>query len=128
MSAPVFIARLIGPVFVAVGVGVLFNLGHYAALVQEAVRSPMMIYFAGVMALATGLAMLNCYRAWTADWRVVVTVFGWLMIIGGVMRIVLPRLTAGLATAIYSGPAAMAIVGVIALVIGGYLSFEGYRR
>jgi hypothetical protein len=44
--------------------------------------------------------MVNAYRAWTGDWRVVVTVLGWLMVIGGVMRIVLPRLTAGLATAI----------------------------
>jgi len=128
MPAPVFIARLIGPVFVVVGVGVLFNLGHYAAMVHEAVRSPTMIYFAGVIALFAGLATLNCYRAWTADWRVIVTVLGWLMIIGGVMRIVLPRLTVGLATTIYTGPIAMAIVGVIALLVGAYLSFEGYRR
>jgi hypothetical protein len=72
--------------------------------------------------------MVNAYRAWTGDWRVVVTVLGWLMVIGGVMRIVLPRLTAGLATAIYSGSLAMTIAGVIILVVGGYLSFEGYRR
>jgi hypothetical protein len=72
--------------------------------------------------------MLNAYRAWTADWRVVVTVLGWLMVIGGVFRIALPRLTAGLAAAVYSGSVAMTVVGVIILVVGGYLSFEGYRR
>ncbi|HXW41473.1 MAG TPA: hypothetical protein VEK75_09740 [Xanthobacteraceae bacterium] len=128
MPAPVFIARLSGPVFLVIGAGVLLNLGHYAGMVQEAVRSPTMIYFAGVMALAAGLAVLNCYRAWSADWRVIVTVLGWLLVIGGVLRIVLPRLTVGLATAIYSGSAAMAVAGVIVLVVGGYLSFEGYRR
>jgi hypothetical protein len=106
----------------------LLNLQHYIDLIEEAVRSPMLIYIAGLLALTGGLAMLNAYRAWTADWRVVVTVLGWLMVIGGVFRIVLPRLTAGLATAIYSGSVVMAIVGVIILIVGGYLSFEGYRR
>jgi hypothetical protein len=106
----------------------LLNLQHYIALIGEAVRSPMQIYIAGLLALAGGLAILNAYRAWTADWRVVVTVLGWLMVIGGLFRIVLPRLTAGLAIAIYSGSVAMAVVGVIVLIVGGYLSFEGYRR
>jgi hypothetical protein len=92
------------------------------------VRSPTLIYIAGVLALTSGVAMLNAYRAWTADWSVVVTVLGWLMVIGGVLRIVLPRLTAGLATTVYSGAIAMTIAGVILLVVGGYLSFEGYRR
>jgi hypothetical protein len=55
-------------------------------------------------------------------------VLGWLMVIGGVSRIVLPRLTARLATAIYSGSLGMTIAGVIIVVVGGYLSFEGYRR
>jgi len=127
MPAAVFIARLLGPIFVVIGIGVLANAHHYVALIQEAVKSPTLIYFAGVMALAAGLAMLNCYRAWTADWRVIVTVLGYLMVLGGIVRIVLPQLTVGLATALYSGSAAMVVVGVIALVIGGYLSFEGYR-
>ena len=128
MSAPVYIARLAGPILVAIGIGVLLNLQHYTALIAEAVRSPTLIYIAGVLALTSGVAMLNAYRAWTADWRVVVTVLGWLMVIGGVLRIVLPRLTAGLATTVYSGAIAMTIAGVILLVVGGYLSFEGYRR
>jgi hypothetical protein len=128
VSAPVYIARLAGPILVAIGIGVLLNLQHYTALIAEAVRSPTLIYIAGVLALTSGVAMLNAYRAWTADWSVVVTVLGWLMVIGGVLRIVLPRLTAGLATTVYSGAIAMTIAGVILLVVGGYLSFEGYRR
>jgi hypothetical protein len=128
MAAPVYIARLVGSILVVIGVGVLLNLQHYVALVEEAVRSPTLIYIVGLLALAGGLAILNAYRAWTADWRVVVTVLGWLMVIGGVFRIVPPRLTAGLAAAIYSGSLAMTIAGMTILVVGGYLSFEGYRR
>ena len=127
MPAPVFIARLIGPIFVVVGIGLLLNLHHYAAVIAQAVRIGALVYFSGVLALAAGLAMLNTYRAWTADWRVIVTVLGWLMLIAGVVRIVVPWVTVSLATALYSGSAAIAIVGVIVLIVGGYLSFQGYR-
>ena len=47
--------------------------------------------------------------------------------IGGVIRLVLPQLTAMIGSTIYSGSAAVPIFGVIALVLGGFLSFEGYR-
>jgi uncharacterized membrane protein len=127
MQPAVLIARLVGPVFVALGLGILLNASFYAAAITEAVHSPTLIYLSGVAALLAGLAVLNAHSAWPADWRVIVTIFGWLCVVGGVMRIVLPQLTASLATALYSGPTRLAIVGAVVLILGGYLSFEGYR-
>ena len=127
MSHAVFIARLIGPTFIVIGVGVLLNGSFYDAMIAEAVRSPTLIYFAGLFALVPGLAILNVYRAWTADWRVIITILGWLMVIGGVIRIVLPQFTATLATTLYSTSAGLTVFAVVVLVLGGYLSFEGYR-
>jgi uncharacterized membrane protein len=128
MQPAVFIARLAGPLLVAIGVGILLNEAVYAALITEAVHSPTLIYFSGLLALVGGLAILNVYWAWTSDWRVIITVLGWLLVIGGVMRIVLPRVTASLATTIYSTSLALTIVAVIVLVVGGFLSFKGYRQ
>ncbi len=128
MEAAVFIARLVGPLFVALGVGILLNQTLYAAMIVEAVHIPTLIYLSGLLALTAGLAILNVHRAWISDWRVIITVLGWVLVIAGIIRIVLPRVTASIATTIYSGSAAMAIVGVIVLVLGGYLSFEGYRQ
>jgi hypothetical protein len=128
MQPAVFIARLIGPTFVAVGLGILLNGPFYTALIMEAVRSPTLIYFSGLMSLIPGLAILTVHRSWTGGWRVIVTIIGWLMAIGGVIRLVLPATTAALATDIYAKPVILLIVAVVVLVVGGYLSFEGYRR
>ena len=57
------------------------------------------------------------------DWRVIITILGWMFVIAGFIRFVLRRQMA----AIFSGSIAMTIVGVVVLVLGGYLSFEGYR-
>jgi len=98
MPPAVFIARLTGPSLVVIGVGVLLNEANYAAMITEAAHSPTLIYLSGLLTLPLGLAILNVYRAWTADWRVVITILGWLLAIGGVIRIVLPQFTATLAT------------------------------
>jgi len=128
MQPAVFIARLLGPVLGVIGVSILLNEGIYAAIVIEAVHSPTLIYFSGLISLPIGIAILNVYRAWTADWRVVVTIFGWLFTLGGIFRILLPHLTARLGERMFSSAAAMPIVGVIVLLVGGWLCFEGYRR
>jgi hypothetical protein len=96
-------------------------------VITEAAHSPTLIYLSGLLTLPLGIAILNVYRAWTADWRVIVTILGWLLAIGGAIRIVLPQFTATLATTLYSTSASLPVFAVVMLVLGGYLSFEGYR-
>jgi hypothetical protein len=127
MQPAVFIARLTGPLLIVIGVGVLLNEANYAAVITEAAHSPTLIYLSGLLTLPLGIAILNVYRAWTADWRVMVTVLGWLLAIGGAIRIVLPEFTATVATTLYSTSAGLSVFAVVMLVLGGYLSFEGYR-
>jgi len=127
MPAATFIARLVGPLFAALGLGLLLNATFYAAAVGEGAHSPVLIAIAGMATLVAGLAILNAYRAWTADWRVLVTVIGWIFIIAGLIRLILPTLAETLAPAVYSGPAALMVAGVVVLIVGGILSFEGYR-
>ena len=88
---------------------------------------PVLIYLSGLMAFTAGVAMLNGWHAWTADWRIIITLLGWILVIAGIIRIVLPTLTAVVAVTIYSA-SSVAIAGVVVLVIGGFLSFQGYRR
>ena len=128
MPPVVFIARIVGPLFVVLGLGCLLNQTVYADMIGQAVLIPVLINLSGLMAFTAGVAMLNGYHAWTADWRVIITIFGWLLVIAGVVRIVFPAAAAVAAITVYSGPFAIAIVGVIVLLLGAWVSFEGYRR
>ena len=128
MPPAVLTARLVGPLFVAIGLGVLINAPFYVGAIVEATHSPTLVYISGIAALLGGLVILNAYRAWTADWRVIVTILGWIFVIAGIIRIVLPQIVTQLATTLYSGPTSLSVTGVIVLVIGGFLSFKGYRQ
>ena len=127
MNAVNLIARLAGPVLAVIGLGVLLNRAVYTDAIVEAVKSTTLIYLTGIACLLAGVAILNAHRAWTADWRVLVTIVGWLLVIAGVMRIVLPSVAAGMATAVYVGTVALPIAGAVALVVGAILSVMGYR-
>jgi hypothetical protein len=129
MSVPpaILIARLIGPLFAAVGVGMIVNATFYAAAVGEGAHSPVLIAISGMATLLAGLAILNAYHAWTADWRVIVTLIGWLFVIAGLLRIILPKFVETAAPAVYSGPAAEMVAGAVILVVGAILSFASYR-
>lgn len=127
MQPVVFMARLIGPLFVVLGIGMLLNSALYADMIGQAVLVPVLIALSGILTFGAGVAMLNGYHSWTLDWRVIITIIGWLFVIAGFIRIVLPVVAAAAAMSVYS-PGGIVIAGVIVLLIGAYLSFEGYRR
>src|SRR5262249_5501430 len=127
MQPAVFIARLIGPAFIAVALGILANGPFYSALIREAAHSPTLIYFSGRMSLVPGLAILNVHRSWSG-WPAIITIIGWLMAIAGVIRLVPPATTATLATDLYSKPLVFLIVAIVVLVVGAFLTVMGYRR
>ena len=90
MTPSTFIARILGPVLVIIGLGLLLEGETFRAMAGEFLRSAALVYFSGVATLAFGLAILNVHHLWTRDWRSVITVFGWLSVIGGIFRILAP--------------------------------------
>ena len=55
-----FLAKLIGPVFIVGGLGMLFNSTVYRAMFERALHDHMLIYLSGVLALVAGLHWLSC--------------------------------------------------------------------
>ena len=42
--------------------------------------------------MPAGLAIVLTHNIWAADWRVLITLFGWLNVIGGALRLFAPPL------------------------------------
>ena len=131
MDRSVLLAKLIGPPFLAVGLGLLLNQKTYWDMTDEVIRHPssvsnMLIYLSGLLSMVVGLAVINAHPSWTRDWRIVITIIGWLLLVGGILRIVLPDFVLKLGSTIYGSPSTLLIVAIISLVIGGFLSFKGY--
>ncbi|AYG64517.1 hypothetical protein [Rhizobium jaguaris] len=126
MERSLFLARLLGPTFVAVALGMLLNLGMYETIIAEGLHSGILFYLSGLLSLLAGLSIVNLHNRWQVDWRVVITVLGWLMTIGGTFRIVLPQVAIAVGSTIYGGRASIVVAALTTGALGAFLSFKGY--
>jgi hypothetical protein len=79
MDRSFFLAKLMGPTFVVIALGMLFNLDMYESMTAEALLPGVLFYLSGLLSLLAGLAIVNLHNKWQLDGRVIITVQGWLM-------------------------------------------------
>jgi hypothetical protein len=120
------IARLTGPVFCAIGIGLLANNAVYRQMAGQFLAGYPFIYFSGILALVGGLAILNAHNDWTRDWRSLITLLGWIMTMVGVYRIIAPQFVNFVGTAVIAHSGFLYGAGIVLLALGGFLTFKGY--
>jgi uncharacterized membrane protein len=123
-----FLAKLIGPVLAVIGVGMLLDRPGYRAMAQEFLASRALIYVAGLLALVPGLAIVLTHNVWAADWRILITLLGWLAAAGGVFRILCPQQVTRIGNAMLAREQYLTISGAVMLALGAILCFTGYLR
>jgi uncharacterized membrane protein HdeD (DUF308 family) len=121
-----FIAKLIGPICIAGGAGMLFNTAVFKAMFERGLHDHLLIYIAGVIALTSGLAIVALHNTWQCNWTVLITLFGWLAIIGGIVRMVAPQFIEQLGERIIGHANFFVIDGWIAVLLGVLLSYFAY--
>jgi hypothetical protein len=121
-----YIARLMGPVFAAIGIGMLANQATYREMAAQFLAGYPFIYFSGVAVLIGGLLILNSHHVWTRDWRSVITALGWAMAIIGVYRIIAPQFVNFVGTAVVAHQYFFTGLGIALLALGSFLMFKGY--
>jgi hypothetical protein len=126
MSTSLFLAKLIGPVMLAVGLAVFINPRAFREMSEEFMASRALMFVGGLLVMPAGLAIVLAHNIWTTDWRVVITIFGWLTAIGGALRLLAPQFVVPTGRAMLHRPYFTAIVGAIWVVLGLLFCFFGY--
>ncbi len=128
MASAKTIAGFIGPTLIAIAIAMLLNLGSFPAMVEEVAREPALIFLSGILLFVAGLAILRIHNVWSGGWPVLVTVLGWLAVLGGLARMLFPIRLASLAAQIGQSRGLIAGGAVVLLLLGGFLSFKAYSR
>ena len=128
MGNSVFLAKLIGPVVLAVAIGIFVNGAIYRLLADEFLRSRALIYLSGLLSMTAGLALILTHNVWRADWTVIITIIGWLGVIGGAVRIIAPQGTERIGRQALKHKYGLTIAGAFWLVVGAVLCLFGYLR
>jgi uncharacterized protein YjeT (DUF2065 family) len=126
MDTARFIAALIGPIYVVVGIGILIDPNHYRRMIEDFLRSPALVYLGGAMALAAGLSILYFHNSWSGDWRVIVTILGWLACLKGAHLLIFPGHVSRLWTPLVSRPSWLRGASIAIIAFGIFLSLAAY--
>ena len=127
MTTSIFLAELIGPVCLVIGLSLFINGAGLRALLFEFIDSPALIFLSGIITMTAGLAVVLTHNIWAADWRVLITIIGWLAVVGGAIRIAVPQQTIELGRTMLTNEYTVPIVMGIYVVIGAVLTYFGYR-
>jgi hypothetical protein len=128
MQTSIFLAKLIGPILLVAGIAMLVNRKEFDALAQEFLRGRALLVLFGFIDLAVGLAILLTHNVWIADWRLIITLLGWLLFVRGLVRIFLPDQVKAFATKFLRNANAMTTSLAVTAALGLVLSYFGYVR
>ena len=131
MTTSKIIAALLGPTLVATALMVLVNLGAMPGVIEELSKSPMLIVLAGYAAFVPGVAIAYFHNRWTAGWPILITLFGWLSVVVGFIRMVFPIQLAGVMSRAAFAPVmhiVLPAIGAVFLLVGAVLSYKAFVR
>ena len=124
MELSIFLAKILGLYLVIVPLAVLVNRKHLPRLVEEFSTNLGLNILASIFALVLGLLLVISHNVWTADWRVIITILGWLTLAKGVVRLFFLEQVQKLSR--ISLKPWWAVVLVLFLLVGLYLSYVGF--
>jgi len=126
------IARLMGPVLLVMGIGMALGLWMnpdvYTSMMKDFMGNLALICLIGSLALVAGLAIINVHNLWVRDWRVIVTILGWLAILRGVTNLLFPAKVQELGNRMVESHAGCLLGTLALIVLGVILTAKGYEE
>ena len=128
MSASLFLARLIGPVMLVIGLAVFTNQRAFRDMAEEFLASRALLFLSGLLIMPVGLAIVLTHNIWAADGRVMITLFGWLNVIGGALRLFAPAYVMQTGRTMLKRPQFIPVAAAIWIVAGSLFCLFGFLR
>lgn len=125
MDTSLLIARILGPFYVAVALGIFMNRGYFERAIEGFEQSPALFYLSGTLAYAVGAVIIAVHNQWTG-WPTVITLIGWAAILKGLMRTLAPTYSQAIVARAIASPNGIIATGIVSLVLGVYLTAMGF--
>ena len=119
-----WIAGFLGPIFVVLAVPMLVAPLRLQETTRRFLSDRPLVLVSGVLAMTAGLAIVKTHNAWRPDWTLIVTRFGWALVLGGAARIVAPGAVESVGGAMLERTTLTRIGGVFWALLGALLTFK----
>jgi len=120
MTSSTYLALLFGTYIIAVSIPMIVDQKRLVSVMQDFIDSPLLIFLTGILVLVGGISVICFHNIWTADWRSLITLFGWAAAIEGVIMIMWPEPLIRFAKSVLKQSPLISVLGFIYLALGAF--------
>jgi len=91
METSILIAKIIGLIYVAFGVGLLLNKSYYIKAINSLLEDSSYFIIGGLLAIIIGILIIEYHNIWSNDWTIIITIIGWIALFKGITLLAFPK-------------------------------------
>lgn len=122
----IWLAKLMGPIILLLALSMILNPRGIHEISRQFITDRPLILISGVLATLAGLSIVKLHNVWLWGWQVVITLFGWALLVGGALRVLAPGMVGSVGEEMLKWNGVTRWIGCLWAVIGAYLSYRGY--
>ena len=126
MDLSLTLAKIIGVYGLIISISALLDFERVNMLISELLESEYLLYITGVMALIIGLTIISIHPTRVADFRVMITLIGWLAFIKGVIVLLVPDLADRMIREITQHRGMLLVMVITIMFASSWLAIEGF--
>jgi len=126
MEHSLFIARIFGLCYLVMGIELLCNRKVLERVMEDIAKNAALLFAFGLFALVVGFAIMLTHNVWVTDWRVIITVLGWMGAAKGAWMIIFPGSVPKITEMYLRNKTLLTLHAIVALCLGALLTFLGF--
>lgn len=125
MTTTVFLAQLIGLFFLVTGLSMIVRRKMMMGIFEDMLRHRALTYLLGAVFLVLGYLIVRNHNLWSGATEVIVTLFGWDLILESVVYLFFSRKTLDKMFGVLANKDVYYAMSVAYFILGGYLFGSG---
>ena len=118
MISTTYLAALFGTYILVVSSAMIFNRELLLVTMIEFIDSTAILFLTGILTLTLGISVVFFHNIWVADWRILVTLIGWIAVFKGAMIIIAPGPLIKISRMVLAKPTFIKVLGFVYCGLG----------
>jgi hypothetical protein len=89
MEQSVYLAQLLGPILLVLGVAYAFHMDTFGKLIKD-FDNRALIHISVLLMMVAGMALVLAHNVWEWGWPLVITILGWSILLKGLLYAFFP--------------------------------------
>ena len=128
MDVSKFLSKVMGIYLVIISAGMLIQMDHFVNAIVTLMHEPSLTLVTGFLTLILGITLVVCHNHWEWNWRLLITIFAWLILLKGFSLIFYPQLLIDVTIPLVKNQHIYYTFTSIYLALGLLLCYLGFKR